>query len=72
MPKRPPTAYMLFTKWERQKLSQWKPLEKIKIVATKWKSLTDEEKSIYQSQARDAQDKYRAELLEYEKKMDEG
>ena len=66
-PKRPMSAYFLFSNSVRTELRQSNPqlgiVELSKMIGQKWKNLASEEKHVYESMAKDEKEKY---TLEYE------
>jgi hypothetical protein len=73
-PKRPRSAYLLFTKDHREKVVKKYPTEKvtqiIQRLAKMWKEADDEEKKKYLSKAKKDQARYKTEMEAYEKKKE--
>ncbi|KAJ5075158.1 high mobility group protein dsp1 [Anaeramoeba ignava] len=69
-PKRPLSAYFIFCRENREIIKQQNPnmraVELTKQLAEIWKSLTDEEKQIYQDQAQQLKNEYEIALRDYE------
>lgn len=71
--KRPPTAYMFFTKQARKEVKEEHPeianSEILAEVARKWKNMSDDEKKPFKDQSEVASEKYYSEKREIESKL---
>lgn len=71
-PKKPSTAFMLFSKELRHKLGrEMNSAEKTKKIAETWREMTDEEKQTYQTAAKEDKQRYERELTEMEAEAQE-
>lgn len=68
-PKRPGTAYIIFSTQNRELLKQQNPTDSFSTVTKKlgdnWKSMSEEEKQPYYQLAQEALLRYQRELAEY-------
>eukprot|EP01084_Bolivina_argentea_P291671 501301_1 len=70
-PKRPPSAYFIFSHQKRQELRQQEEYKTqsitalSKVIAAEWKKLTPDQKKTYEEQAREKKRKYDIDLGEY-------
>merc|ERR1719228_1238553 len=70
-PKKPPTAYFLFTAKIRKETTAANPEMKItqlaKVMGQKWKEISEEEKKVYQEQAAKLKEEHKNTVAEYER-----
>ncbi|KAK7112673.1 transcription factor A, mitochondrial-like [Littorina saxatilis] len=70
-PKRPPNAFMLFIRSSRLERGNAHPTTFVKGLVEYWKLMPQEEKEIYQDDAKVESEKYQQEMKEWEQKMRE-
>ncbi|KAK1286234.1 High mobility group B protein 6 [Acorus calamus] len=72
-PKRPASAFLLFSKEARKNLTQERPgisnSTLSALISVKWKELCEEEKQVWSSQAAKAMAAYKSEMIEYNKSL---
>ncbi|KAL8576725.1 hypothetical protein ACOMHN_025198 [Nucella lapillus] len=70
-PKMPPNAFMLFVRSSRLERGNARPTQFIKGLVEYWKQMPQEEKEIYQDDARQERAKYQEDMAEWEERMRE-
>jgi len=65
-PKKPLTAFMIFSNDLRQKLGQMDATEKTKKIAETWKEMTEEQRQTFEDAAREDKERYDKEIAEIE------
>ncbi|KAK1321513.1 High mobility group B protein 6 [Acorus calamus] len=72
-PKRPASAFLLFSKEARKNFTQERPgisnSTLSALISVKWKELCEEEKQVWSSQAAEAMAAYKSEMIEYNKSL---
>lgn len=67
-PKRPLSSYFLFTQENLGELEDVPLVERVKILAQKWREMTDEQKEVYKEESRKEREKYEKDVVEWKQK----
>ena len=70
-PKRPLTAFLMFTQKHRDEMKDLPITERTKVFGKKWREMSDEEKEEFFEESRQAREKYHEDVAEWEEKNPE-